>query len=320
MDQFSADLFTYRSWPDDCTGLSEHRIVEVESKAGIFSSTITKKERIYRFSERPVGRDAATRFYDNPYMQMVGVQRVAVVDEDAGEVMICTPARAAAWMVLRNRGNQNAVVGEMNQLDNISQTELDEVLSELHCHANSHIWTDSEDNNDIPTKLVIKEGDTLGDGNVREWTLEGFADNGGWAKYFGEVMPEGKRWLAVIKGQTSSKRIQSEPGKFDLVFKDNESELLYGEGRCFRSDHEEILGVQFRRGFSVIRLGKSKSGPHPAEMKRYDQFILPKGLTAGVYSQKTRELKAGLTWRIRPDEALTHYTLGDDNMQVFPGN
>lgn len=300
--------FSFQPWAEDCSGIT----LQGTQKKGcsLFGSN---KENVYRYAEQAVTRDAATRFYDNPSMLMIGVQRVAVVDENAGEVMICTPARAAAWMILRNRGRKDTVLAETNALDNILQSELDYVLKELHSRRNGSIKTDASENNDIPTKIIIKEGDGVGSGAAKTWECTGFADNGGWAKFFADVMTEGNRWMAVIEGQTSSphERLQLEHGKFDLVFQDNECELLYGEGRRFTADNEVILGLQLRRGFCVLRPASGEESK-----LKYDQFVLPRGLSKGVYSQDSRELRSGLQWRILSDQALTHYTLGEENMQL----
>ena len=107
----------------------------------------------------------------------------------------------------------------------------------------------------------------------------------------------------------------SQEGSFDIVFKDTESELLYGEGRSFRANDAEILGVQLRRGYCVLRPGLSDR-PEATGL-RYDQLILPKGLSAGIYNNKRRELRTGLIWRIKASEALVHHTLGEESMEVY---
>jgi len=315
--------FSFRKWPDDCTGITLVR-VERQKSRGLFCRKKTIR-RWYRYDERPVGRDEAGRFYDSPHMHMVGVQRVAVIDKLAQEIMICTPSRAAAWIVLRNRGVKNAVVSEVNSLDNISQEELDAALTELRDKRNGTITTDAANHQGVPRRMFIKEGDAQGAGSAKVWNLTGFAENGGWATFFEAVMVEGNRWLAVIAGATSSPKSHVKPtasDKFDLIFKDNEVELLYGEGRRYAAEGVEILGVQLRRGYAVVRgaapsLTDGNQNDHAHGSKsvrnlRYDQMVLPKGLKEGLFNNSTRTPINGLIWRIRSGEAVNQYELKGD--------
>jgi len=292
---------SFQQWPGETTG-----IVKTSHK-GMW------RQPRYTISEHTIDRDGATQFFNNPSMLKFGVQRVAVVDPTSGEVMICSPMRAAAYYILSEiRKDPNANVETTSVLTNVTQKELDQAMMYLRNRRNGTMTTNAEQNGGIPTTLTLREGAQDGS-QGQQWDLTGFPESGGWATFFHQVMIEKNAWLAVIQGRTSN-RVKDLPGmQFTLVFKDVEAELIFGEARRFTSrEHaHEIVALQMRRGYAVIRGGHARGEEQEHADLRYDRLVMNDvwGRRKGVFGTANRLPEAGITWRIRPNSAVTDMEL-----------
>ncbi|KAI2498088.1 hypothetical protein MHU86_16398 [Fragilaria crotonensis] len=248
-----------------------------------------------------IQRDWATEFFRNPSMVKVGVQRVAVVDNTAGEVMVCTPMRAAAYLIRKERKTPDVAVSNSSRVEDVTQKELDMALKFLRNKNGGTITTDADEHAGIPTRLHITERDADVDEVVSDWDLVGYSKGGGWAKFFAEVMTE-KNWcMAVIQGRTSDRKNSNSGLRYNLVFKDTEAELVFGEHRNFKRGAQDdvIVGLQLRRGYAVIRGIVLENG----EQSQFDQMIMPRGLR-GVFNNDTRVANPLIEWVIRPGASL----------------
>lgn len=268
--------------------------MEKDEGEGDRSENLAENEKIAFAWKSPdvIHRDDANAFYYNAYITFWKVQRVLVVDENAKQVAICTPMNFAAYYVskeLRKESNASLHRSYLHGCRGINGDELDLALGYLcgrRCLGGINDPSITFDA-DVTRKLTLVTKNK--DGEETTCVLPEFPPNGGWARFLVDLMENKMELTSIVEGVVSSTS-SVERETYELIFRDEEVELLMGECRIFDGIH----GVQFRGGaFGVFE----------RPMNNDDALVVPNDRRISLFNTERRvpRNKGKKRWILKTD-------------------
>ena len=267
-------------------------IYGVDNSAGL---SFNEDESLFSIERIVVGRDEATQFYNSPYVHYWNVQRVIMIDHNSKELMLCTPMKAAAYYYKRHlvvpagnqqndnptRGEDNAYLLGIDRVDGIPSDDLDKAFNELYTRLQGSIkWY-----NDINELEVKEEGKDA-------FYISGFSEQGGWGKFLYNMISPKAKWVSIMTGRIRNSnhpkvKQRTANDTYDLLFDDQDAELILGEPRRFpRVIENDLDGLQFRGGFAVVEIDN-------------EDFLISPYAGKGHFNRNTRAVINEKTWCLK---------------------